>query len=204
MLQLANRFAMWTWAKWFFLLHDIWRQRIQNSQVPSWAESGEFYGQVSVNNSEGLTVQGRGYVSFKRPFQIKVNDTVVDLVPLSSIVLSADSDTPKKYLLDVEIVSVEYLQDSTTTDRERESVVAEPSALNRRKSGIFSSVRDAVKGAGSVASTVVSGARDVGLEVATGVASTTVSAARTIASGPITGRGLLGQHSVNLCYTDLC
>ena len=162
---------------------------MSNSEIPSWAESGEFYGQVSVSNSEGLTVHGRGCVTFQRPFQIKVNDTVVDLVPMFSMVLSADSDKPKKYLLDVEIVSVEYLQDSIVTERERESIVADANTNTnaRRRSGFFSSVRDAVKGAGSVASTVVSGARDVGLEVATGVASTTASAARTIATGPITG-----------------
>lgn len=207
-MQLANRLSAWTWTKWLFLLHDYWRNQIGDIQLPAWAESGEYYGQVSVSSSEGLAISGRGCVSCARPFQIKVNEFSFELAPMISIVLSADSERPKAYILELEILSEHQAtttQDTLTanetisvdvvkdTPKEDASIkgetanVASPSAEIKSHRGIMRSVMGAMKGASGVASTVVTGVMDVGKEVASGMASTTVHAARTIAIGPMTG-----------------
>ena len=185
LLQLNNRFSLWIWTKWLLYLHDCWQNPLHESQIPAWAESGEFYGQVAVSTSSGLTCTGRGFVSRKRHFQLRLDDTVFDLSSLVSVVLSADSEVPKAYIVDVEIVSVQLLRDNLQKEKDEERTPssgedASHGAGRRKSLGILSSVR-------SAAQNVVSGARDIGVEVASGVASTTASAAKSIASGPITG-----------------
>ncbi len=204
-MQLGNRFSVWTWTKWLFLLHDYWHNRFGDVQLPAWAEAGEFYGQVSVSNSEGLAISGRGCVSCARPFQMKVNEFTFELAPLISILLSADSERPKAYILDLEIlsehqgVSPDAIRGSFSNDTANERLkddaaskadainAASPSAEVKSHRGLMRSMMGAMKGATGVASTVVSGVMDVGKEVASGMASTTVHAARTIAIGPISG-----------------
>lgn len=208
-LQLASRLSAWTWTKWLFLLHDYWRNQIGDIQLPAWAESGEYYGQVSVSSSEGLAISGRGCVSCARPFQIKVNEFTFELAPMISIVLSADSERPKAYILDLEIlsehqavttedtlaidgtiISIDSVKDKPKEDTPSKvdtANVASPSSEVKSHRGLMRSVMGAMKGASGVASTVVTGVMDVGKEVASGMASTTVHAARTIAIGPISG-----------------
>lgn len=147
-------------------------------------------------------------MSCARPFQIKVNEFSFELAPMISIVLSADSERPKAYILDLEIlsehqatttqdtlainetISVDVVKDTPKEDasiKGETASVASPSAEVKSHRGIMRSVMGAMKGASGVASTVVTGVMDVGKEVASGMASTTVHAARTIAIGPMTG-----------------
>eukprot|EP01035_Chromulina_nebulosa_P026038 gene26038-34035_t len=122
-LQLTNRYSMWTWAKWLLTLDTAWRNV---SPLPDWAKAGEFDGQIIVrSSSDDGVVTGRGYVTRTKPYQLKVNDVKFDLSSMVNIILSADSERPKAYVLDGEILSCseDFKTRSTeTVPQHRESV----------------------------------------------------------------------------------
>ena len=203
-VQLADRLSMWTWARWMFLLHDCWRLLLHESSplFPSWAEGGEFQGQVRVYNSEGLSYSGRGCVSRTRPFQIKVNEFSFELAPMVSIILSADSESPKANILDMQIVSVSNTNKEEQTvgriqgvfsgDNSKDNAVVStegfsdsplpspPGSVSGKVQKGGNLMRSVLLGAVKGASTVVSGVIDVTKEVA----NTTVNTARNIAASP--------------------
>ena len=122
-LQLTNRYSMWTWAKWLLTLDTAWRN---GSPLPDWAKAGEFDGQITVrSSSDGGVVTGRGYFTRMKPYQLKVNYVKFDLSSMVNIILSADSERPKAYVMDGEILSSseDFKTRSTeTVPQHRESV----------------------------------------------------------------------------------
>ena len=141
---------MWMWAKWLLVLDSFWRNK---SPLPEWATLGELYSQVSVSCSEGrLVTAGVGYLSYTRRYQLKVNNgTVFDLSSMINIVLSADSEPPKKNILDGEIIS--YQGDFQTRSAEKTQAHGE---------GIFGKIKDTFKGTVSAVSNIIEGGEFTG------------------------------------------
>ena len=130
-LQLTNRFSMWTWAKWLLMLDGVWRN---GSALPDWANVDEFHGQITVHSSNGRDVTGMGYVTYKKPFQLKVNADNFDLSSMVNIILSADSERPKSYVLDGELLSYQGDFESRSTE-----------STPQHRESIFGKMKDVVK-----------------------------------------------------------
>jgi hypothetical protein len=135
---------MWTWAKWLLALDSAWRN---GSPLPDWAKAGEFDGQITVrSSSDSGVVTGRGYVTRMKPYQLKVNDVIFDLSSMINIILSADSERPKAYVLDGEILSCS--EDFTTRSTE---------TVPQHRESVFGIVKGAVKNTVSAVSHIKDG-----------------------------------------------
>ena len=113
-IKFNNRFLSWLCCRWILLLYKVWNHHIilcknQSAEIPHWAilSSYTFIAtMISISDTNKIYNNISCTLSFDHPFEIRTStNEIIKLHGLCSLVISSDSQLPKSYIMNIEIIS---------------------------------------------------------------------------------------------------
>jgi hypothetical protein len=113
-IKFNNRFLSWLCCRWILLLYKVWNHHIilcknQSAEIPHWAilSSYTFIAtMISISDNNKIYNNISCTLSFDHPFEIRTStNEIIKLHGLCSLVISSDSQLPKSYIMNIEVIS---------------------------------------------------------------------------------------------------
>lgn len=112
LIKFNNRFLSWLCCRWILLLYKVWNH--QSAEIPHWANLSSYTFIATMitisadnnNNNNKIYNNISCTISFDHLFEIRTStNEIIKLTGLSSLVISSDSQLPKSYIMNIEIIS---------------------------------------------------------------------------------------------------